>query len=40
MLFHDFQRLEEPIRASFTRPLAPEPEPPNLSRAGRNRRAG
>ena len=40
MLFHDFQRLEEPIRASFTRPLAPEPERPNLSRAGRNRRAG
>ena len=24
MLFHDFQTLEEPVRASFTRPLAPE----------------
>ena len=40
MLFHDFQRLEEPIRASFTRALAPGPERPDSSRTGRNRRAG
>jgi Ala-tRNA(Pro) deacylase len=40
MLFHDFQKLEEPIRASFTRPLAPEPERSKSSRNDRNRRAG
>ena len=26
MLFSDFQTLEEPVRASFTRPLVPELE--------------
>ena len=40
MLFQDFQRLEEPIRASFTRPLTPKPERSNSPRTDRNRRAG
>ena len=40
MLFHDFQRLEEPIRASFTRPLAPDPERSSSAQTDQNRRAG
>jgi Ala-tRNA(Pro) deacylase len=40
ILFRDFQTLEEPLRASFTRPLAPEIEPRKTVRRERNRRAG
>jgi Ala-tRNA(Pro) deacylase len=40
ILFRDFQTLEEPIRASFTRPLAPEIEPHKTARRERKRRAG
>ncbi len=40
MLFRDFQTLEEPIRASFTRPLAPEREQRKLTRREGKRRAG
>jgi len=28
MHFHDFQTLEQPMRASFTRPIAPHADPP------------
>ncbi len=40
MLFRDFQSLEEPVRASFTRPLAPELEQRKAARRERKRRAG
>ena len=40
ILFRDFQTLEEPNRASFTRPLAPEIEPHKTARRERKRRAG
>jgi Ala-tRNA(Pro) deacylase len=40
MLFRDFQALEEPVRASFTRPLVPEVEPRKPARRERKRRAG
>lgn len=40
MLFRDFQTLEEPVRASFTRPLVPELERRKPVRRARNRRAG
>jgi Ala-tRNA(Pro) deacylase len=41
MLFRDFQTLEEPIRASFTRPLAAELKPRKPGgRRDRKRRAG
>jgi Ala-tRNA(Pro) deacylase len=40
MLFRDFQMLEEPVRASFTRPLAPELEQRKPARREGNRRAG
>jgi Ala-tRNA(Pro) deacylase len=40
MLFSDFQRLEEPVAASFTRPLAPEFEHRKAVGRERNRRAG
>ena len=40
MLFRDFQTLEEPVRASFTRPLVPELEQRKPTRRERNRRAG
>jgi Ala-tRNA(Pro) deacylase len=39
MLFRDFQRLEEPIHASFTCPLAPEPARSSSARTDENRRA-
>jgi Ala-tRNA(Pro) deacylase len=40
MLFRDFQMLEEPIRASFTRPLVPEVQLQKRARRAGNRRAG
>ena len=40
MLFRDFQTLEEPLRASFTRSLALEIEPRKTARRERKRRAG
>jgi Ala-tRNA(Pro) deacylase len=40
MLFRDFQSLEEPVRASFTRALAPELEQRKALRRERKRRAG
>lgn len=40
MLFSDFQKLEEPLPASFTRPLAPELEQRKAARRVRKRRAG
>jgi Ala-tRNA(Pro) deacylase len=40
MLFHDFQALEEPVRASFTRSLVPELEPQKRTRRDGKRRAG
>ncbi len=40
MLYHDFQRLEEPIRASFTCPPATRAKQSNSPRTRENRRAG
>jgi Ala-tRNA(Pro) deacylase len=40
MLFSDFQTLEEPVRASFTRPLVSELEQRKPVRRTGNRRAG
>jgi Ala-tRNA(Pro) deacylase len=40
MLFRDFQTLEEPVRASFTRPQVPDLEQRTLTRRAGNRRAG
>jgi Ala-tRNA(Pro) deacylase len=40
MLFHDFQTLEEPVRASFSRPAVPRSDGPMPNRRGRKRRAG
>jgi Ala-tRNA(Pro) deacylase len=40
MLFRDFQALEEPVRASFARPLVPELEQRKVARREGNRRAG
>ena len=38
MLFRDFQTLEEPVRASFTRPVVPESEQRTRAHRARNRR--
>jgi Ala-tRNA(Pro) deacylase len=40
MLFSDFQRLEQPVAASFARLLAPEFEERKAARRERKRRAG
>jgi Ala-tRNA(Pro) deacylase len=40
MLFRDFQTLEEPVRASFSRPFVGEVEPRKPTRRQGNRRAG
>jgi Ala-tRNA(Pro) deacylase len=40
MFFRDFQALEEPLRASFTRPIGPDSHQPISSDPERNRRAG
>jgi hypothetical protein len=40
MLFRDFQALEEPVRASFTRSLVPELKPRKRARREGKRRAG
>jgi Ala-tRNA(Pro) deacylase len=40
MHFTDFQALEQPKRASFTRPIATNTNPPATVRADQNRRAG
>jgi Ala-tRNA(Pro) deacylase len=40
MFFRDFQTLEEPVGASFTRPLAPELAQRKAARRQRKRRAG
>jgi Ala-tRNA(Pro) deacylase len=40
MLFSDFQKLEEPVAASFTRPFVPELEQRKAARRQRKRRAG
>jgi Ala-tRNA(Pro) deacylase len=40
MLFHDFQTLEEPVRATFARPTVSESSETAASRTERNRRAG
>lgn len=39
MHFTDFQALEEPMRASFTRPIAPNANPPVPAPRDRHRRA-
>jgi len=38
--FRDFQTLEEPVPASFSRPNAADPDRPIRSQSKRNRRAG
>ncbi len=40
MYFHDFQRLEEPIRALFTRSLVTERDRSSSTQTDQNRRAG
>jgi Ala-tRNA(Pro) deacylase len=40
MNFHDFQAIEEPVRASFTRLIAAEVDRPMPKRRGGKRRAG
>ena len=40
MRFHDFQAIEEPVRASFSRPWAHESDRQVPKRRGRKRRAG